>query len=115
MKSLDMETMGMVIFPSTMLVPAAIYVLARVAPRFSRYAYLAMGIVCLVVAAAFFSFVGWYFLHTGQLVSPGKSVPSRIVDASASPFERIIVGAFNLGIGVALTVTGIAMLRIKRS
>lgn len=115
MRSLDAETVAAVIFVSVVCIPVVIYVVAHAVPRCSRYAYLAMGAVCLVVAAGFFSFTGWYFIETGQLVSPGKYGPSSIVEASASPFERIVVGAFNIGMGLALAVTGVAMLRIKRS
>lgn len=96
------------------LVPLAIYVIGRLAPRLSQFAYPVMGTFCLVIAATFLTSVAWYFIETGQLVSPGKYRPSTIIDPSAPMAERIFVGAFNLGIGSMLAVVGVGMLRVGR-
>lgn len=96
------------------LLPVAVYLLSKLTPRLSALAYPVMGTVCLVVAAMFLVLVGWCFIETGTLVSPGKYRPSTIIDPSAPLAERIVVGAFNVGIGLTLAVVGVGMLRIGR-
>jgi len=96
------------------LAPVVIYVIDKLDPRLSRFSYAVLGSFCLVIAVAFFAFVGWSFVETGDLVSPGKYRPSMIIDSSAPTAVRIYVGAFNIGIGLTLAVVGVGLLRVSR-
>jgi len=108
------DHLAFAVVAAAFLLPMVIYVMSKLSPRLSRLAYPTMGIVCLITAAGFFSFVGWYFMDTGQLVSPGKYRPSTTILTTAPLFERIFVGAFNAGIGVTLGAGGVGMLRVGR-
>ena len=109
------DEIAIALFASFLLVPVAIYIAGKFSPRISSISYKLMGAICLATAFAFFSFVGWYFLETGQLVSPGKYVPSRIIHPSDSLGLRIFVGGFNIAVGSLLAFLGVTMLRLKPS
>lgn len=100
-------------FSSALFLPFIIYIAGKFSSRVSQVAYRLLGVFCLLVATGFFAFVGWYFLTTGQLVSPGKyGIPTRIVGPADSPGLRVFVGTFNLLVGFLLAFFGVLMLRV---
>lgn len=109
------EKVALAVFLAVFCMPIAIYIVSKFSRGVADASYRILGIFCLVVSAGFFAYVGWYFLTTGQLVSPGKyGIPSRIIRPTDPLGSRLVVGGFNVIIGSLLAVVGIAMLKIKR-
>ncbi len=109
------DSIALTVFSSALLLPVAIYIAGKFSRRASQIAYQLLGVLCLVIAAGFFAFVGWYFLTTGQLVFPGKyGIPTKIVGPVDSPGHRAFVGTFNLLVGSLLAFIGVLMLRLKQ-
>jgi len=104
------------IVAAAFLLPVAIYLGGKLSGRFSDAAYKILGVFCIVMAAGFFAFVGWYFLTTGQLILPAKrGVPSTI-SAPTDPLGlRLMVGAINVFAGSLLAYVGVTLLRLKRA
>lgn len=110
------DNIATAVFATALLLPVVIYVAGKIFRGVSALAYKILGVFCLATAAAFFAFVGWYFLTTGQLVSPGKfGIPSEIIYPTESLAHRVFVGSFNVLVGAALTFIGVALLRLKRT
>ena len=97
---------------SALALPLLIYSVSKFSRAVARIAYDVLGVICIFISLAFFAFVGWYFLETGQLVSPGKgSIPSKVI-ASTEPLAwRVVVGAVNVSIGSLLAFIGVCLLR----
>lgn len=100
---------------SALALPLLIYVVGKLLPAVARVGYDLLGVVCLIVALVFFVFVGWYFLETGQLVSPGKGgIPSRVIASTDPLANRVAVGAVNILVGGLLAFIGVSLLRAGR-
>ena len=109
------DSIALTVFSSALLLPVAIYIAGKLSRRASQFAYRLLGVLCLLIAAGFFSFVGWYFLTTGQLVFPGKyGIPAKIISPADSPSHRAFVGTFNFLAGSILAFIGATMLRLKK-
>ncbi|WP_396615946.1 hypothetical protein ACHZ97_17760 [Lysobacter soli] len=107
------EAAVLVVITSALAMPFLLYLFAKFSPAATSVAYDLLGALCLIVALAFFAFVGWYFLETGQLVSPGKgSIPSEVIASTAPLAHRVVVGAVNVSVGSLLAFIGVSLLRI---
>lgn len=102
------------IVASAVALPFLIYIASKLSLAVARVAYDLLGVICIIVALVFFAFVGWYFLETGQLVSPGKgSIPSKVIASTDPLAHRVVVGAVNVLIGSLLGFIGVRLLRIR--
>lgn len=103
---------ALLVIALALAMPFLVYLVGKLSPAVARVAYDLIGALCLIVAFGFFVFVGWYFLETGQLVSPGKgSIPSRVIASTEPMAFRVVVGAVNVLIGSLLALIGMSLLR----
>lgn len=109
------EDVALWVFTSALALPFLIYVVSKLSRDVASVAYDLLGVFCLIVALTFFAFVGWYFLETGQLASPGKgSIPSKVIASTDPLARRVVVGAVNVLIGSLLVFIGLRLLRVGR-